>query len=78
VFLYRHALELSLKHIIYGGVQLAAFGRMGAVNEQLKNNHNLVDLARTTGKVLALLFPKDEMLSGLNATVAPNLHDVKS
>ena len=70
VFLYRHALELSLKHIIYAGVQLAAFRRMDAINEQLKNNHNLVDLARTAGKVLTLLFPRDEMLSRLNATVA--------
>jgi hypothetical protein len=75
VFLYRHALELSLKHIIYGGVQLAAFRRMDAVNEQLKNNHNLVDLAQTAGKVLALLFPKDEMLIGLNATVAAICND---
>ena len=32
VFLYRHALELSLKHIIYGGVELAAFRRMDEIN----------------------------------------------
>lgn len=69
VFLYRHALELSLKHIIYGGVKLAAFRRMDEINEQLKNNHNLVDLSRTAGKVLSLLFPKDEMLGRLNITV---------
>ena len=25
MFLYRHALELSLKHIIYGGAELAVF-----------------------------------------------------
>ena len=70
VFLYRHALELSLKHIIYGGVELAAFRRMDDVNEQLKNNHNLVDLSRTAGKVVSLLFPNDEMLGRLNTTVA--------
>lgn len=70
VFLYRHALELSLKHIIYGGVQLAAFRRMDAISEQLKNNHDLVGLSRTAGKVLSLLFSNDEMLGRLNATVA--------
>jgi hypothetical protein len=69
VFLYRHALELSLKHIIYGGVELAAFRRMDEINEQMKNNHNLVDLSRTAGKVLSLLFPNDEMLGQLNTTV---------
>lgn len=75
VFLYRHALELSLKHIIYGGVQLAAFRCIDAVNEQLKNNHDLVDLARTASKVLALLFPNDAVLGHLSATVATICND---
>ncbi len=70
VFLYRHALELSLKHIIYGGVELAAFRRMDEINEQLKNNHDLVSLSLTAGKVLSLLFPNDEMLGRLKTTVA--------
>ena len=75
VFLYRHALELSLKHIIYGGVELAAFRRMDEINEQLKNNHDLVDLSRTARKVLSLLFPNDEMLGRLNTTVAAICED---
>lgn len=70
VFLYRHALELSLKHIIYGSVELAAFRRMDEINEQLKNNHDLVSLSQTAGKVLSLLFPNDEMLGRLKTTVA--------
>jgi len=70
VFLYRHALELSLKHIIYGGVKLAAFRRMDDINEQMKNNHDLVDLSRTAGKVLSLLFPNDVTLGRLNTTLA--------
>jgi len=69
VFLYRHALELSLKHVIYAGVELAAFRRMDRINEQMKNNHDLIDLSRTAGKVLSLLFPNDEMLGQLNTTV---------
>lgn len=75
VFLYRHALELSLKHIIYGGVKLAAFRRMDDINEQLKNNHNLLQLSRSAGRVLLLLFPKDEMLISLNTTVAAICED---
>jgi hypothetical protein len=75
VFLYRHALELSLKQIIYGGVELAAFRRIDDINEQLKNNHNLVDLSRTSGKVLSLLFPNDEILGRLNTTVAAICED---
>lgn len=70
VFLYRHALELSLKHVIYGGVELAAFRRIDDINEQLRNSHDLVDLSRIAGNVLSLLFPNDEMVSGLNTSVA--------
>lgn len=75
VFLYRHALELSLKHVIYAGVELAAFRRMDDLNEQLKNNHDLIDLSHTVGKVLSLLFPNDEMLGRLKTTVAAICQD---
>jgi len=78
VFLYRHALELSLKHIIYGGVALAAFRRMDDISEQLKNNHDLVDLSRTAGKVLSLLFPNDEMLGPSECHGGRNLQGLGS
>jgi hypothetical protein len=70
VYLYRHALELYLKQIICGGVGLAALLRMDEINEQLKPNHNLVSLSETAGKVLALLFPDDEVLARLRTNVA--------
>jgi hypothetical protein len=70
VFLYRHALELSLKHIIYGCVKLAAFRRLDDINEQLKNNHDLIHLSQTTCKLLSLLFPNDESLHRLNSSIA--------
>ena len=70
VFLYRHALELSLKHIIYGGVKLAWFQGTNEINEPLKNSHDLVLLSQTAGRVLSLLFPNDEMLGHLNTMVA--------
>jgi len=75
VFLYRHALELSLKHIIYGGVELAAFRRMDDINNQLKNDHDLVSLSRTAGQVLSLLFPNDVMLARLKTSVAVTCKD---
>ena len=74
VFLYRHALELSLKHII-GGVELAEFQRMDDINKKLENHHDLVDLSRTAGKVLSLLFPNDELLGHLNTTVVAICRD---
>lgn len=70
VFLYRHALELSLKHIIYSGAELAAFRRMDHVNGELLNNHNLSKLSEVAVKVLSSLFPNDNMLADLNVTVA--------
>lgn len=69
VFLYRHALELSLKHIIYGCVKLAAFRRLDDINEQLKNNHDLVHLSQTACKLLSLLFPNDEGFRHLNNSI---------
>jgi hypothetical protein len=70
VFLYRHALELSLKHVIYRCVKLAAFRRIDETREQLKNKHDLVDLSGTACKLLLLLFPHDKALNPLNTTVA--------
>src|SRR6266850_7405355 len=41
VFLYRHALELSLKHIIDSSVELAAFKYLDDVDRGLQNSHDL-------------------------------------
>jgi hypothetical protein len=62
VFLYRHALELSLKHIIFSSVKLAAFKYLDEVDRGLQNSHNLKGLSRTVKALLILLFPKDESL----------------
>lgn len=62
VFPYRHALELSLKHIIYTSAKLAAFKYLGAVEMQLQNTHHLTLLSGTVQAILARLFPRDEML----------------
>jgi hypothetical protein len=60
--LYRHALELALKGIIYSSAELAAWNRYTDVDLRLRNEHNLINLAATVSDLLALLFPKDKGL----------------
>ena len=43
---------------------------MDDISEGLKNNHDLVDLSQTAGKMLSLLFPNDEELCRLSSTVS--------
>ncbi len=62
VFLYRHALELSLKHVIYRSAMLAAYRDIDDLDDKLHNNHDLRSLARTASASLALLFPDDELV----------------
>ena len=62
IFLYRHSLELSLKHIIYMSVKLAAYRYIEEIGDKLHNTHDLCSLAKATRESLALLFPEDEFL----------------
>lgn len=64
-FLYRHAIELSLKQIIYRGSVLAKFRHMDELDEKLHNEHDLVRLSQSASKVLSTLFPNDEALANL-------------
>jgi hypothetical protein len=69
VFLYRHALELSLKHIIYSSAQLAAFKRLEDIDGRLHNVHDLRALAAVVQRLLARLFPDDESLCLITAEI---------
>jgi len=62
IFLYRHALELSLKHIIYSSVELAAYRYVDDIDDKLHNSRNLRNLAKAACVSLTLLFPEDELL----------------
>ncbi|KFI23624.1 hypothetical protein [Nitrosococcus oceani] len=62
VFLYRHALELSLKHIIYSAALISAFQFSPSADGRLKNDHRLPPLASGVAQVLELLFPKEGSL----------------
>lgn len=69
VFLYRHALELALKHIIYTSVTLSAFKSLDNIEGKLKNTHDLSKLAQTVESLLSLLFPEDDSLRDVIAIV---------
>lgn len=65
VFLYRHALELSLKHVIYRCAQLGALRHIEKIGNELYNNHHLPKLMNAAAASLELLFPNDALLSSL-------------
>src|SRR5262245_8250420 len=54
VFLYRHALELSLKHIICGGLKLVALRGMDEMREKLQHHHDLEKLFTSAGNILSV------------------------
>lgn len=75
VFLYRHALELSLKHIIYSSALLAAFKDLDEIEDGLQNFHELKGLSGIAEAILTRLFPKDESLRRAIATVTRTCHE---
>ncbi len=62
VFLYRHAFELYLKHVIYTPALLCAFKGIHDFPRKLWNDHRLVPLAEAAAKILRRLFPNDNDL----------------
>ena len=62
VFLYRHAFELYLKHLIYAPALLCAFKFINDLSSGLCNDHRLVPLAQAVAKILKRLFPNDDEL----------------
>ncbi|MBD2292207.1 hypothetical protein H6G06_01605 [Anabaena sphaerica FACHB-251] len=65
VFLYRHALELHLKNIIYRVAKLLFFKGIERIDNKLYNTHDLNDLSQNAYKVLTSAFPEDETLRKL-------------
>jgi len=75
VFLYRHALELSLKEIIYSSSLLAGFTGANKIAHGLQNRHDLRQLSGIVEGVCARLFPEDEGLRKALATVTQTCQD---
>lgn len=69
VYLYRHALELSLKHVIFSCPVLAAFQSIKVGDYGLQNSHNLTHLSGIVEKLTVKLFPKDVSLRHVIARV---------
>jgi hypothetical protein len=59
VFLYRHALELNLKNIIYKSSRLVSLRDVEKFDNTLHNRHELVDLAGKAINLLESLFLSD-------------------
>jgi hypothetical protein len=76
VFLYRHALELSLKHVIYSSIELAALRYLEDVDRRLQNSHDLTQLSKTARDVLMLLFPEDKSLRRVVSTFSATCDDL--
>jgi hypothetical protein len=62
IFLYRHALELSLKHVIYSSVNLAAYKYIEAIDNKLHNIHDLRRLAKAA-RVFSASLPRGPVSS---------------
>ena len=78
VFLYRHALELSLKHIIYASVDLAALKYLDDLDKGLQNTHDLRKLSQAATGLLTLLYPEDEFLKQISSVLADTCADLGS
>jgi hypothetical protein len=62
MFLYRHAFELFLKHIIYAAAVFAMFADLDRSASALKNTHDLPKLSGAAADLLGCLFPHDASL----------------
>ena len=76
VFLYRHALELSLKHAIYKTAEFAGYAGSQEIDDRLYNTHRLDLLAATLKRSLTLLFPDDIFLHRLLSRIAATSHEL--
>ncbi len=65
IFLYCHALELSLKHAIYKAAEFAGYTGSSDIEDQLHNTHKLHLLATVLTRSIELLFPGDVFLQSL-------------
>lgn len=66
VFLYRHALELSLKNILLTPGLLIAFKGIKHLESQLYTTHDLVKLSGLVAAMLRGLFPDDNQLEQIS------------
>ena len=59
MFLFRHALECHLKHIIYTTAELASLETISELHLKLENTHNLEALIELVVPALQSTFPSD-------------------
>lgn len=76
VFLYCHALELSLKHAIYKAAEFADYAGASEVEGRLRNIHDLQKLSKSLVRSLELLFPEDVFLRDLVQRITTTSHEL--
>jgi len=65
VFLFRHALELYLKNVIYSVARVAAFREMGGLDTRLQNCHRLDILSDKANSLMLTIFPQSSDLASV-------------
>lgn len=70
LFLYRHALELFLKNIIYKSSLILLFKGINDITPRLYNNHNLIILSEISSKILMKLFRNDKSIFDLSHKIS--------
>jgi len=76
LFLYRHALELSLKHVLYRAFELLRYRAPGEIEEKLLNDHNLHRVWGLVSKVLEMLSLYDEWTKETISRVCAELSEL--
>jgi len=76
IFLYCHALELSLKHAIYKAVEFAGYTGSSEIEDRLCNVHELDRLAGTLSRSVELLFPGDTFIRNLLERINATSHEL--
>jgi len=70
LFLYRHALELSIKHVLYRAFELSRYHLPGEIEEKLQNDHNLQRVWQVVSKTLNMLSPNNELMRSVEEAIS--------
>jgi hypothetical protein len=70
LFLYRHALELSLKHVFYRALELSRYRLPGEVEEKFLKDHNLRIVCGVVSDILKKVSQGDEFTWSFEETVS--------
>jgi hypothetical protein len=76
LFLYRHALELSLKYILYRAFELSRYRLPGEIEEKFLNDHNLQRVWKVVSDILKKISLGDEFTWQFEETVSKTCEEL--